>query len=104
VGFWFAVSSPGSLTNKFGVNFENVSGTPALPGFQVNATSTSDFVYETFMVTANGSNTLSFYSQNPAGIDFYFGGVSVTLVPEPATLAVLATGMIGLGLIRRRRA
>jgi hypothetical protein len=33
-----------------------------------------------------------------------FVGISVTTVPEPATLAILATGVVGLAGLRRRRA
>ena len=62
---------------------------------------------ETFLFTATGaSTTLSFASldtNSPYGP--VIGGVTghALAVPEPVSLAILGTGLISLGVVRRRR-
>jgi choice-of-anchor C domain-containing protein len=62
------------------------------------------WVDEAFSFTALGpSSTLTFLSATPGQFGPAIDNVRVS-VPEPATLALLGMGLLGLGMIRRRKA
>jgi len=73
----------------------------------------SGYVEETFSVLATGNDTISFsgadLSTSETGGYLQLDDVCVAIsgcassVPEPATLVLLGAGILGLGVVRRRR-
>ncbi len=78
--------------------------------FTTSDTTPGGYVPVTFTFTATSSNLdLYFGFLDGSGSPIYIDNVSVSYddgesVPEPVSLALLGAGVLGLGLIRRRRA
>jgi len=66
----------------------------------------SDWSYETVGFYANaGQNTVAFAGLNSANSDAtsFVDGVAIAAAPEPGIFALLGVGLVGLGLIHRRK-
>jgi len=80
-------------------NNPNVTGFAlATSGYTAGPTNTSGWRVATFSWKTVGTGKLDFFGLTNAP------GVSVTIVPEPTTAAMLGLGLLGLALAGRRRA
>lgn len=120
--FLLTFSSPISAFGFYGTDIGDVSanltltltgsnGTTVLnvPNVVNSTTADGSALYFGFYDTANTYTSISFAGAGSDVFgfdDFSIGSraqVTPNPVPEPATLAVLASGLVGLGLLRRRR-
>src|SRR5262249_36557833 len=94
--------------NSLSVTFGGVT----LTSFTTTQTGAGTYQFKSFAnVAATGSSTVLAFSsqylfQGPGGVGAVIDDVNVgadSLVPEPGSLATLASGLIGLGLMAVRR-
>jgi hypothetical protein len=102
------VDQPGGFTLALeSINFDVVAGLATIYNvtFQAEAPDTLPAPAVGYVVANSGNNVLtdSFYDLNGAPVALPPGLSLSASLPEPASLVILAGGLAGLGLVRRRR-
>ena len=100
LSYW--LGSDGATPNYNEVDWNGV----VVPGSQVSDFPAVPYTLYQFDVLATGSDVLRFVEQNvPAynALDDISLVPTSTVVPEPASLALLVTSLLDLGLLRRRK-
>jgi choice-of-anchor C domain-containing protein len=104
LSFYLSGNPDGSPSVKsLGISIGNLSNSVSY-ALNSNTHSNMGYVWESFRFVASGPTILSFTSNDvssPYGP--VIGGVSVTAVPEPSSLAICGICLAGLSLVARRR-
>ena len=101
---WAYGSRPGSGPQRLDVSF---GGVPVASNTSDGSGDAVAWTPNVYTIVANAtSETLSFAAANVGGapsVGNEIDAVSLTAVPEPASLCLVGSGLLGLGLLRRKR-
>lgn len=104
---WYAdaanILGAANATDLPGVKLGSYSSSPATTGFSSYSDTTPDYSYSANSALFSMTEIVTYFLAPGAELVSRGQGMSATDVPEPGSLLLLGTAMIGIGLARRRK-